>query len=110
PLRDGSIVVRDAFADLHQRLLNVPRLLVVVQVSSQLLVCKLPPEPRVPPEQKWHQHDQPAGDEEKNLLVARHASFRLGLAFVRGENFFSGHWAFRKYHQFSSLESGRPRK
>ena len=39
PLRDGSIVVRDAFADLHQRLLNVPRLLVVVQVSSQLLVC-----------------------------------------------------------------------
>jgi hypothetical protein len=44
----------DALAYLHQSLLDVARLLCVVQVFSELLVRKFPAKPGVPPEQKGH--------------------------------------------------------
>src|SRR5580704_3282067 len=72
-------MMRNPFADLHQRLLNVPRLLAVVQILVQLLIGEMPPEPGIPPEQKRHEYDQPAGGEKQNFLCARHAALRLGL-------------------------------
>ena len=61
-------MTRHALAQLHQRMLDVTRLLPIVEVLVQLLVGELPSEPGVPPEQERHEDDQPAGGEEKNLL------------------------------------------
>ena len=70
PLLDRGILMRHPIAHLHQRLLNVPRLLFVVQIFRQLLVGKMPPKPGVPPEQERHENDQPTRGEEQYLLGA----------------------------------------
>ena len=70
PLLGGCVGMRHAFAHLHQRMLDVPRLLVVVQILSQLLVREMASKPRVPPEQKRHEDDKPAGGKKQNLLGA----------------------------------------
>jgi hypothetical protein len=54
PLRHARIVPSHALADLHQRMLNVPGMLFVLQIFRQLFVGKLAAEPSIPPEQKRH--------------------------------------------------------
>ena len=51
-------------------MLNVPWLLIVMQVFGQLLVGEVAAEPCVPPEEKGHQDDQPPGGKKQNLLGA----------------------------------------
>jgi hypothetical protein len=46
-----------ALTELHQRMLYVTRMLFVMQIFADLLVGKLAPKPRVPPEQQRHEHD-----------------------------------------------------
>ncbi len=55
-------------------MLDVPRLLVIVQILGHLLIREMTSEPRIPPEKKRHEHDQPSGGKEKNFLSARHAA------------------------------------
>src|ERR1700726_131277 len=70
PLRRSRIMLRDALARLDQRLLNVPRLLGIVQISAELPVGEMTAKPCVPPEQEWHQADEPRGQEKEKLLHA----------------------------------------
>ena len=76
PAGDAGVVTRHALADLHQRVLDVTRLLIVLKIFGQLLVRKLPPKPGVPPEQKRHEHDQPAGGKKQQPVASGHP--RLG--------------------------------
>src|ERR1700756_4357912 len=78
PLLRGGVVVRHAIAQLDEGVLDVARLLLVVQVFGELLVGEMAAEPCIPPEQEWHEHDEPSGGEEKYLLGARHAALGLG--------------------------------
>ena len=76
PAGDTGVVTGHALADLHQRVLDVTGLLIVLKIFGQLLVRKLPPKPGVPPEQKRHEHDQPAGGEKQQPVASGHP--RLG--------------------------------
>jgi hypothetical protein len=57
PAGYASIVPADTLANLHQGVLDVPRLLVVLEIFGHSLVRKLAAKPGVPPEQKpaWTQ-------------------------------------------------------
>jgi hypothetical protein len=61
--------------------LDVARLLVVVEVLSELLVGEMAAKPGIPPEQKRHEDDEPSGDEEENLLGRRDAALGLGRSW-----------------------------
>ncbi len=74
PAGYAGVVPANALADLHQGMLHVAGLFVVLQILGQLLIGELPPEPGVPPEEKWHGDDEPCGDEEKNTLAGGHAA------------------------------------
>ena len=54
PLFGGGGAVRHAVAELHQRVLNVPRLLVVAKIFIQLVIGELASEPGIPPEKERH--------------------------------------------------------
>src|SRR4030088_453707 len=70
PLRRSRITLRDALAHLDQRLLNVPRLLGIGQIFSELPIGEMTATPCVPPENEWHQAYQPRGQEKEKLLHA----------------------------------------
>jgi len=53
-----------AFAELHERMLDVTWMLVIVQILADLFVRELAAKPRAPPKQEGHQHDQPCGEEK----------------------------------------------
>src|SRR5216684_2384460 len=74
PLFRSRILLRDALAHLDQRLLNVPRLLGIVEIFAELPIGEMTAKPSVPPEQEWHQANEPRGQEEKKLLHARHTA------------------------------------
>ena len=46
--------------------------------TRPVVIGELPPEPGVPPEEKWHGDDEPCGDEEKNTLAGGHAAAGFG--------------------------------
>ena len=50
-------------------MLDVARVLVVIQVFGDLRVGEMATEPGAPPEQERHEHNQP-GDEEKEQSIA----------------------------------------
>ena len=50
PLFGGGGAVRHAVAELHQRVLNMARLLVVVQIFGQLRIGEVASKPGIPPE------------------------------------------------------------
>src|SRR5213595_3657912 len=77
---------RHAFADLHQRVLNMARLLRVLEILTDLLVRELPSEPGVPPEQKGHEHDQPRGHEEQDAIAGGHPAPRTGAYMGRSRH------------------------
>src|SRR6202011_1758089 len=87
PVRGTRVTACHALTDLHQGMLDVTRLLFILQVLGELLVRKLTPEPGVPPEQKWHENDQPARGEKKQSVASGHT--RLG----RGSD---GFWVWRR--------------
>src|SRR5690242_21474632 len=77
PARYGSVVVRDAFPDLHQRVLDVARALVIAEVFGDLFVRKLAAEPGIPPKEEGKQHDQPRGEIKKQARAGGHAVGRF---------------------------------
>ena len=80
PARYTRIVLRHPRADLHQRVLDVTRLLIVMQILADLFIRELSSEPGVPPEQERHEHDQPGGNEKQDALSGRHAAAGFGIA------------------------------
>ena len=78
---DTRIVLGQALADLHQRVLDVARLLVIAKILVQLLIRELASEPGIPPEKKRHQHDQPCSEEKQKTIARGHAAMRLGWLF-----------------------------
>src|SRR6266852_2114999 len=73
PARRAGIMAAHAFADLHESVLDVARMFVVIQVFGDLLIRNLASEPRVPPKQKRHEHDQPCSEEKKYAIARGHA-------------------------------------
>src|SRR5262249_16817265 len=73
PAAHTRVVTGHALTNLDQRMLDVARLLLVPQVRGELLTGKMAAEPRVPPEQKGHQHDQPSRKKNKKSLPRRDA-------------------------------------
>src|SRR5512140_3165889 len=67
-------MARHAFAQLHQRVLNVARFLRVVDVLIEFAVGERAAEPRAVPEQKRQQHDCPGDHKEEDAVADRHAS------------------------------------
>src|SRR5215469_14651916 len=79
PAPGVSVGVRHAVAELDERVLDVTRLLLVVQIFGKLRIREVASKPGIPPEEKGHEDDQPSGREEKNLLRPRHGTFWLGV-------------------------------
>jgi hypothetical protein len=66
-------MVAHALAELHESMLDVTRVLIVVQVFADLFVGNLASKPGVPPEQERHEYDQPRGEEEEQSIAGGHA-------------------------------------
>ena len=73
PSRGLRVAARDALANLHERMLDVARVLVVRQVLRDLLIGKLAAEPGVPPKKERKQHDEPRGEIKKQARARGHA-------------------------------------
>src|SRR5277367_48943 len=76
PRGNDPIMPTHAFAQLHKRVLDVARMLVVVQIFPDLLIRELPSEPGAPPKQERHQHDQPCSEEEEQTIARGHPMAR----------------------------------
>src|SRR5262249_32722202 len=63
-----------ALPDLYQRMLNVPRLTLIVKIFVELFVRKTSSEPAVPPEQERHHDDKPTNDKKHHALAGRHVT------------------------------------
>ena len=59
-----GFIGRHVVAELHERVLDVPRVLLVVEEFAELRVRKVSAEPRTPPEEERHQDNEPCGGEE----------------------------------------------
>ena len=79
--RGTRIVLGQALTNLHQRVLDVARLLVIAEIVIQLLVREWASEPGIPPEKEWHQHDQPRGKKKQKAIARGHAAVRLNRLF-----------------------------
>ncbi len=67
--RDRRVVFCHALANLHQRVLDVPRMLIILQILGNFGVRERPSKPGVPPEKKRHEHDEPGNEEEQQPLL-----------------------------------------
>src|SRR5690349_10463970 len=74
PLLRRCIVMRYSFTHLYESLLDVAWVAVVLKIFGDLLVGEMTSEPGVPPEQEWHQGDQPGRQEEEQALARGHAA------------------------------------
>jgi hypothetical protein len=70
-----SVLAGHALAQLYESMLNVTRLLFIVQVLHHLIVRQLPSKPCASPEEKRQQHDCPCDQEEEK--AAAKVRFRL---------------------------------
>src|SRR6267154_132967 len=65
-------------------MLNVTRMLLIVQEFADLLAGELAPKPGVPPEQERHEDDQPGGEEKQRAIPRGHLVMRRGGRLLRG--------------------------
>src|SRR5580692_6489774 len=72
PRGSDHVMPTHAFAQLHKRVLDVARMLAVVQIFANLLIRELPSKPGAPPKQERHQHDQPRSEEEEQTIARGH--------------------------------------
>src|SRR4029077_1934400 len=110
PARRSRIVAAHALAELHEGMLDVARVLFVLEVFVNLPVRKPAAEPGVPPEQEGHEDDQPGSDENECASARRHFVVRGGGKLFRGgiegnfgvggsfwERWWSGHVVCRRW-------------
>src|SRR4029077_12310483 len=78
PSRRSGIVAAHALAELHESMLDVARVLFVLEVFGDLPVGEAAAEPGVPPEEEGHENDEPGGDENEGASARRHFVVRGG--------------------------------
>src|SRR6266850_7838511 len=78
PARRNWIAAPHALTQLHQRMLDVARMLFVVEEFGDLFIGELAAEPSVPPEQKGHEDDQPGREENEETAARGHFVMRRG--------------------------------
>src|SRR5215470_11429371 len=69
PSLRGYVLPCYTVAELHQCVLDMSRMLFIVQVFADSLLGKRAAKPSAPPKQERHQHDEP-GREEKKYAIA----------------------------------------
>src|SRR6266852_352806 len=84
PARRRRIAASHALAELHERVLDVARMLFIVEEFGDLLVGEPAAEPGVPPKQERHEHDQPGGEENEEAAARGHFVMRRGSRLRRG--------------------------
>src|SRR5712692_7904506 len=99
PMRCARVVACHALTELDERMLDVARVLFVLQVFADLLVGELASKPGVPPKEERQEDDQPGGDEKERAIPRGHfvmrgrgglprrifrSKFRLITSFRRG--------------------------
>jgi hypothetical protein len=62
-----------ALTQLHECMLDVSRVLRIVQVFGDLLIREMASEPGAPPEQKRHEDDQPGSQKKQQPFARGHA-------------------------------------
>src|SRR5713101_755749 len=96
PARCARVPARHAFTELDKSVLDVTRVLVVVQVFGDLRVREMAAEPGAPPKQEGHEDNQPGSEEEKQSVARGHAVVRTCRTRRRilGER--TRMWCFRR--------------
>ncbi len=90
PVHRGGIVVVHALTELDEGMLDMTRVLFILEVFGDLSVGKPAAEPGVPPEEERHQDDQPGGYEKEGAIARGHFVMRGGGGLLGGgieENF-----------------------
>src|SRR5882672_1029727 len=73
PARGICVTALHAFAELHERVLDVAWVLLIVEVFAELFVRELTAEPRIPPKEAGHEYDEPSHQEKKKTSARGHA-------------------------------------
>src|SRR5437762_10020809 len=79
-----AVVAAHALAELDEGMLDVTRMLLIVQEFADLLAGELAPKPGVPPEQERHEDDQPGGEEKQRAIPRGHFVMRRRSRHLRG--------------------------
>ena len=75
PARHARVAARQALADLHQRVLLVPRLSAVGQIFRDLIVAQFAAEPGHVPEQEREQYQQQREERDQEIgALAGHST------------------------------------
>src|SRR5207245_10718879 len=78
PTRCGCVTATHALAELNESVLDVARMLFVLEVFGDLRVREAAAKPGVPPEEEGHEDDQPGGDENEGAIAWGHFVMRRG--------------------------------
>src|SRR5260370_25142879 len=76
PRRCGGVLAGHAFTALHDGVLDVARVIVVIQIFGDLRVCKAGAETGAPTEEEGHADAQPGGVEEEHAGDGGHWAAR----------------------------------
>src|SRR5258708_36499990 len=100
PARHYRVAAPHALTQLHERMLDMARMLFIVEKFGDLLIGEPAAEPGVPPKQKRHEHDQPGSQEKEEAAARGHLVMRrrsgLRRRIFRGDS-----------QRIASLRSGR---